>query len=179
MRRKSASDVRSQRTVTGIAAGWRVSGTGTSRPQPVRRPNTMKGIVLYSPSCTDCATHPRALTARARHQCGPECLVGCRPRIRPGRNRPTNHRAPVAGRSTHARTHVRCWLRQHQAPQECQDTEAVKANPEVVKANLTVARTRPRASAPGRPRWSEPRDPVSFCMIGCAPPGSIAGVVTT
>ena len=40
---------------TGIAAGWRVSGTGTSRPQPVRRPNTIKGIVLYSPSCTDCA----------------------------------------------------------------------------------------------------------------------------
>src|SRR5258707_6120148 len=91
-----------------------------------------------------------AYQRRARHQCGPECLVGCRPRIRPGRNRPTNHRAPVAGRSTHARTHIRCWLRQHQAPQECQDTEAVKANPEVVKANLKVARTRPRASAPGR-----------------------------
>jgi hypothetical protein len=37
-------------------------------------------------------------------------------------------------------------------PQECKDTEAAKANPEVVKANLKVARTRPRASAPGA-RW--------------------------
>jgi hypothetical protein len=142
------SSHRPQRSVanvrcTGVAAGWRVSGTGTSRPQQ---------SVGRIQSRALCSTHPRARLRAQGINAGPNVSwavalvsdpVGIGPQI-------TARRSQGDPRMPERMSGAGCANTKQ--PQECKDTEAVNANPEVVKANLKVARTRPRASAPG-PRW--------------------------